>query len=413
VTITHTFVSGIADGADATVVRPSNWNAAHTIADATIALAKLTATGSPSSSTYLRGDNTWAAISGTSGWFNVKSYGAVGDDSNDDTSAITSAIAAIPATGGTLYFPAGTYKITSTLTFNKPASVILGDGSEYGASTIHMATSNTRAWSIAPTLDGTRDQTNLIRGLMILGPGSASSGEGISAVSDVHLENVTVAGFYDGLYWSNATFYSRAFGCFFTNNAHAGIVMNSTNNCTIDTCRFIGNPFSAGILGPMQYGIQGGYTGTTGLGIRIVNSSIEYFSKNGIDINAGHAITIDGNYFETQQSSTGFAHVSLGGSATTYSSAIRSNYFQGDGTSGFNAIQTDNVVGVTIDSNFFGINAAIGITSTSNSSGFLLLNNQYTGSPTLTLPASTIRLDSMTGGTPLSQAQAFTRQLGA
>ncbi len=31
--ITHPFVSAIADGADATVVRPSNWNAAHTLAD--------------------------------------------------------------------------------------------------------------------------------------------------------------------------------------------------------------------------------------------------------------------------------------------------------------------------------------------------------------------------------------------
>lgn len=27
--ITHTFVSGISDGSDATLVRPSNWNAAH------------------------------------------------------------------------------------------------------------------------------------------------------------------------------------------------------------------------------------------------------------------------------------------------------------------------------------------------------------------------------------------------
>jgi hypothetical protein len=27
--ITHPFVSGIADGADASLVRPSNWNAAH------------------------------------------------------------------------------------------------------------------------------------------------------------------------------------------------------------------------------------------------------------------------------------------------------------------------------------------------------------------------------------------------
>ena len=29
-TVTHTFVSGIADGGDATLVRPSNWNASHT-----------------------------------------------------------------------------------------------------------------------------------------------------------------------------------------------------------------------------------------------------------------------------------------------------------------------------------------------------------------------------------------------
>jgi hypothetical protein len=33
-TITHSFVSGIADGADATLVRPSNWNNAHTIEQA-------------------------------------------------------------------------------------------------------------------------------------------------------------------------------------------------------------------------------------------------------------------------------------------------------------------------------------------------------------------------------------------
>lgn len=35
ISITHTFVSGIADGADATLVRPSNWNAALTTSMAT------------------------------------------------------------------------------------------------------------------------------------------------------------------------------------------------------------------------------------------------------------------------------------------------------------------------------------------------------------------------------------------
>ncbi len=39
--ITHPFVSAVTDGSDATKVRPSNWNAAHTVADASITRAAL------------------------------------------------------------------------------------------------------------------------------------------------------------------------------------------------------------------------------------------------------------------------------------------------------------------------------------------------------------------------------------
>lgn len=35
--ITHTFVSTVEDGSDASLVRPSNWNAAHTVTPDTIA----------------------------------------------------------------------------------------------------------------------------------------------------------------------------------------------------------------------------------------------------------------------------------------------------------------------------------------------------------------------------------------
>lgn len=49
---------------------------------------------------------TWGDI-----LYNVKVYGAKGDGVTDDTSAILSAIAAIPTTGGTLYFPDGNYLI--------------------------------------------------------------------------------------------------------------------------------------------------------------------------------------------------------------------------------------------------------------------------------------------------------------
>jgi hypothetical protein len=51
--------------------------------------------------------------------FNVLDYGAVGDNINDDTVAIQTAINAAAVNGGTVFIPAGTYKCTSTLTMAK------------------------------------------------------------------------------------------------------------------------------------------------------------------------------------------------------------------------------------------------------------------------------------------------------
>lgn len=45
----------------------------------------------------------------------VKNFGAAGDGTTDDTAAIQDAIDAIPNTGGALFFPEGTYKITDEL----------------------------------------------------------------------------------------------------------------------------------------------------------------------------------------------------------------------------------------------------------------------------------------------------------
>lgn len=63
-------------------------------------------------------------------WVNARNdtYGAVGDGTIDDTSAIQAAINATPA-GGTCYIPAGTYKLTSTVTV--AASIrVMGEGTE-------------------------------------------------------------------------------------------------------------------------------------------------------------------------------------------------------------------------------------------------------------------------------------------
>ena len=60
-------------------------------------------------------------------YFNVKSYGAIGNGSANDTAAITAAIAAATTLGGIVFFPPGTYRVVSQITV--PAGVsILGCG---------------------------------------------------------------------------------------------------------------------------------------------------------------------------------------------------------------------------------------------------------------------------------------------
>ena len=66
---------------------------------------------------------------------NVKSYGAIGDGTTNDTAAINAAITAA-GTNGTVFFPKGTYLVTSTLQMLS-GQCFLGDGgSMQGTSTI-------------------------------------------------------------------------------------------------------------------------------------------------------------------------------------------------------------------------------------------------------------------------------------
>ena len=59
-------------------------------------------------------------------------YNATGDGTTDDTAALQSAIAALPAAGGILYFPAGTYLITGALAAGAlqwtDGCVVIGEG---------------------------------------------------------------------------------------------------------------------------------------------------------------------------------------------------------------------------------------------------------------------------------------------
>ncbi|MGH3501683.1 MAG: glycosyl hydrolase family 28-related protein [Nocardioidaceae bacterium] len=118
---------------------------------------------------------------------NVLDYGAAGDGSTDDLSAINSALSA--ASGGTVvYFPAGTYAIAGTLSI--PARVTLDGG---GVATLKATSTVTGGWIDPPGSGGAT-----VRG-MILDGNEQVTGRLITPKSDCLIEacvlkNITSSG---------------------------------------------------------------------------------------------------------------------------------------------------------------------------------------------------------------------------
>lgn len=73
----------------------------------------------------IRNPTLFSTVS-SNGIVNVKNYGAIGDGSNDDTTAIQNAINSFGVLGGVVFFPAGTYKISSALTWTNPHITLQG-----------------------------------------------------------------------------------------------------------------------------------------------------------------------------------------------------------------------------------------------------------------------------------------------
>lgn len=74
-----------------------------------------------------QGFNNLQSIYGTpESWVNVKDFGAVGNGIHDDTEAIQNAINSLNS--GIIYFPKGTYIISSSIKVNKPFINLLGSG---------------------------------------------------------------------------------------------------------------------------------------------------------------------------------------------------------------------------------------------------------------------------------------------
>jgi hypothetical protein len=80
--------------------------------------------------------------------YNVKDYGAVGNNIADDTAAIQAAIAAAQATGGQVYFPAGNYLLNGTAPLNVTGTYVTFQGSGVGNTSINIGSGFTGSAAI-------------------------------------------------------------------------------------------------------------------------------------------------------------------------------------------------------------------------------------------------------------------------
>ena len=91
-------------------------------------------------------DYSNASVKGL-GWFDVRAYGANGSGTTDDSDAVIAAIAAAAVSGGTVFFPPGTYRIDSQIVIpNDGATVptqktmrIIGSGAHFAGQAVAIS----------------------------------------------------------------------------------------------------------------------------------------------------------------------------------------------------------------------------------------------------------------------------------
>lgn len=440
---THVNDTTAAHAASAISVDASGFNGNLTTSDTTVQavaqkLDDLSASGSPtttrgdliyrgasadtrlpigSAGKFLTSDGTdpvWSSASLTGGFFNVKdtAYGAVGDGTNDDTAEINAAIAAVNASthGGTLFFPAGIYKVTSALTtLTKPARIIgegrgtlgtaggvpstlaiseirfnhatanlftIGAGAE-GSSFADLAMTNTLTHPSRPTAGAAIDVS------------ATGSGDGMA------FNSISVYGFYtginitDGACWAmsdsiimQSVMYGMYIGhadlvdggdqsitgshfyttnCTSTTSGSAHIKQVSGGGLKIANCKFNGYYGESTNQKWAQYGIDlaiGAGVATSDL--LVTGTSIEAYQSAGVRVVQSSTGTfyhtvIVGNQFA--QNVTGAKGVEMSGTATTAlrTVTIGGNVFGGSGSGTGVPISLTNVGGVTISGNaYFG-----------------------------------------------------------
>jgi tRNA threonylcarbamoyladenosine modification (KEOPS) complex Pcc1 subunit len=293
------------------------------------------------------------AWSGSATQVNVTNYGATGDGSTNDTTAIVNAISATPS-GATLYFPPGTYIVSSTITV--PGNIRLL-GSYLGQSTIKLTSGFS---SVDPMftssfdgVPGTYLSSNIRFENLVFDGNNNSSRNGAGYLLrpiQVNTLKIIKCGFINNTFMAIALAGNSGVDIWGSKFANCGIVPPTTQsspalfvggtsnyagantNVNINKCVFRNNKWSGIYFFPTGGSVKNS--------LFVNNGESSIFSNNTL-ANA----TIENNYFygatRTNISASG---LELGGSNLT----IRNNFFRNSGSDG---LSLTNVKTVLVEDN--------------------------------------------------------------
>ena len=251
-------------------------------------------------------------------WTNVKTLGAIGDGATNDTTAIQNAINAV-ATGGLVFFPAGTYLITSEVTIpgnnitligvGKSSKILCNTGSTDNG--VNMLTALSKSGIVIEKLyfqnSGYGDTFPTVGSYVGMGCGIIFKNCTDSIVRDSYFYKCGGSG--QGV---AAIYFSSSKRC----TAQGNIITECANGINSDgwyrnvdstarsTCNnIIGNTIYTTYGQPIVVDINGGDTFGEEVGDNIVGN-ILYNNKYGIGV-VGQKVNITGNHIDMNNYSSG------------------------------------------------------------------------------------------------------------
>lgn len=231
---------------------------------------------------------------------NVKDYGALGDNTTDDTSAIQAAItAALTSSGGVIFFPGGTYKITDELLipFSTGWKML---GASRASVTLKQYTDNKRIFRFTASL--THSWT--ISGFTF----DYNTPQIVGNTSAIPIHFV-------GAGATDSFFNFEISDCVF-NNCYYGISGNSANSVTVWGGRFKRLSFSSGITGGAIRLTQTGSSGQPNNKLDQIYIDATGMTLNVLDMNACDNTEFDNIEYNTVTNGPQLLNFTGGGSLT-------------------------------------------------------------------------------------------------